>query len=81
VFLQAYPLCAMCPDESKRAATVVDHIEPHRGDLGRFWDQANWQPLCTQHHNRSAQQQDIRGYHSGVDADGNPTDPNHPFNH
>jgi 5-methylcytosine-specific restriction protein A len=31
-------------------ATVVDHIIPHNGDMVRFWDQDNWQPLCKQCH-------------------------------
>lgn len=32
-------------------ASVVDHIQPHRGDLELFWDPENWQPLCALHHN------------------------------
>jgi 5-methylcytosine-specific restriction protein A len=27
------------------AATVVDHIKPHKGDKLLFWQRANWQPL------------------------------------
>ena len=27
-------------------ATVLDHIEPHKGDMTRFWDSTNWQGLC-----------------------------------
>jgi len=51
-FLHAHPLCVHCEQEGRVApATVVDHIVPHRGDRARFWDQANWQPLCTYHHN------------------------------
>lgn len=45
-FLSRYPLCAVCG----MAATDVDHIQPHRGDLELFWNQDNWQPLCAQHH-------------------------------
>ena len=33
-------------------ASVVDHIVPHRGDPGLFWDEANWQCLCKRHHDR-----------------------------
>lgn len=33
-------------------ATVVDHIEPHRGDYDLFWDTGNWQALCAKCHNR-----------------------------
>lgn len=79
-FLRDHPLCVMCPDKSKRGATIVDHVTPHRGDPDLFWNQDNWQALCRSHHSRSAQQQDIRGFHSDVGEDGSPTDPNHPFN-
>ena len=53
LFLKAHPLCAECQKEGRLTpATVVDHIIPHRGDQKLFWDEANWQPLCEQHHNR-----------------------------
>lgn len=48
-FLCAHPVCAM-PD-CGQPATTVDHIIPHRGDDVVFWNQANWQPLCTHCHN------------------------------
>jgi 5-methylcytosine-specific restriction protein A len=42
-FLAERPFCAKCPE----LATVVDHIQPHRGNRDLFWDQqGNWQPLC-----------------------------------
>ena len=28
------------------AATVVDHVVPHRGDPELFWDETNWPPAC-----------------------------------
>ena len=28
------------------AASVVDHVVPHKDDPVLFWDEANWQPLC-----------------------------------
>jgi 5-methylcytosine-specific restriction protein A len=32
-------------------ATVVDHIEPHRGDMEKFWDlEGNCQALCFRCH-------------------------------
>ena len=40
-------LLAACP----KRATVVDHHEPHRGDVDLFWDQSNWRALCRYHHN------------------------------
>ena len=52
-FLKRNPLCAQCLRENRLTpATVVDHIVPHRGDEKLFWDEANWQPLCAECHNR-----------------------------
>lgn len=31
-------------------ATVTDHIVPHRGDMGLFWEPTNWQSACRPHH-------------------------------
>ena len=46
-FLSAHPLCVMCQAAGRvTVATVVDHIEPHRGDQVKFWDESNWQALC-----------------------------------
>lgn len=58
-FLRANPLCVECEREGiTRAATVVDHIVPHKQDLKLFWDRSNWQPLCTPHHNRKTASED-----------------------
>jgi 5-methylcytosine-specific restriction endonuclease McrA len=46
-FLASHPTCVRCGDP----ATTVDHIRPHRGDERLFWDQSNWQPLCSHCHN------------------------------
>jgi 5-methylcytosine-specific restriction protein A len=32
------------------AATVVDHVVPHRGDAALFWDEVNWAALCKRCH-------------------------------
>ena len=39
-------------------ATVVDHIEPHRGDQVLFWNKANWQSLCGTHHSADKQREE-----------------------
>ena len=53
LFLRQHPLCAECRRNGRLTpATVVDHIVPHRGDKGLFWDQKNWQPLCKGCHDR-----------------------------
>lgn len=51
-YLAKHPLCVACRALGRvEAATVVDHIEPHRGDMVKFWDSAsNWQPLCDSCH-------------------------------
>jgi 5-methylcytosine-specific restriction protein A len=47
IYLQKHPLCVECEKAGRiKAATVVDHIIPHKGDVALFWDEDNWQPLC-----------------------------------
>ena len=51
-FLREHPLCVACSARGRvRAAVAVDHIKPHREDLALFWNQDNWQGLCTRCHN------------------------------
>ncbi|WP_079908259.1 HNH endonuclease signature motif containing protein [Paenibacillus sp. 32352] len=58
-FLQQNPLCVECKKSGIfTAATVVDHIEPHKGDYLLFWDRKNWQPLCKMHHDRKTVEED-----------------------
>ena len=55
-FLARHPLCLMCHREGRiTAATVVDHIIPHRGDQALFWDTGNWQSLCKRCHDSAKQ--------------------------
>ena len=55
-YLALHPLCVMCQRASRvTAATTVDHIKPHRGDPALFWDENNWQSLCTHDHNSKKQ--------------------------
>lgn len=40
------PLCAICLKAGRvTAATVCDHVEPHRGDPEKFWN-GPFQSLC-----------------------------------
>jgi 5-methylcytosine-specific restriction protein A len=58
-FLARHPLCVMCTDRGRvTAATIVDHITPHRGDPVLFWDETNWQGLCTHDHNSKKQREE-----------------------
>lgn len=46
-YLAKHPLCCCHLANGKTvAASVVDHIVPHSGDMVLFWDSSNWQPLC-----------------------------------
>lgn len=50
-FLRKHPLCVYCERNGMvTAATVVDHIIPHRGDMKLFWISDNWQSLCSTCH-------------------------------
>lgn len=57
------------------AATVVDHVIPHKGDLGLFWDLTNWQPLCKLCHDSVKQAQESGTTIVGCDVHGNPLGP------
>lgn len=57
--LAANPLCVYCEEAHiVRAATVVDHKKPHRGDMKLFWDPGNWQSLCTNCHSSRKQREE-----------------------
>jgi 5-methylcytosine-specific restriction enzyme A len=46
-YLARHPLCVLCKAAGRlQAATVVDHVVPHRNDPLLFWDEANWAALC-----------------------------------
>ncbi|EMA1799432.1 HNH endonuclease [Cronobacter turicensis] len=89
-FLRANPLCVMCHRQGRAVpATVVDHIKPHKlkealnggnpQEIAKaqklFWDKANWQPLCKQHHDSTKQRIEKRGHVIGCDENGMPLDP------
>jgi len=59
IFLANNPFCAECSkDGATQLASVVDHIEPHRGNFKLFWDESNWQPLCKSCHDRKTATED-----------------------
>lgn len=60
-FLAAHPECVGPGKDGRRCgapATVVDHIKAHRGDMKKFWDRANWQPLCASCHGKKTARED-----------------------
>ena len=83
-FLDQHPLCKRCEDGGAlTAAIVVHHTIPHRGDPVVFWDVEHWEPMCKQCHDSIGQVEDKGGeapkYKPGVDINGVPLDPRHPF--
>ncbi len=89
LFLRTHPLCAMCHEQGRvTAATVVDHIIPHKlkealnsGNAEAiakaqklFWSRKNWQGLCKQHHDSTKQRIEKRGVVVGCDENGIPLD-------
>jgi 5-methylcytosine-specific restriction enzyme A len=53
IYLANNPLCVECEKHGvTKAAEVVDHIDPHRGDMTLFWDVDNWQSLCKRCHDQ-----------------------------
>ena len=70
-FLRLHPLC-QCEacDEGRirvRAASVVDHKVPHRGDPVLFWNQTNWQSMAKECHDKKTARHD-GGFGGGVGA-------------
>jgi 5-methylcytosine-specific restriction endonuclease McrA len=61
-YLREHPLCVMCARLRRvTAATLVDHIEPHRGDMELFWNRRNWQSLCTTCHSSVKKREEAGG--------------------
>lgn len=58
-YLREHPLCKSCFEAGLViAATVVDHSVPHKGNIALFWDEKNWQSLCTSCHSRKTAKED-----------------------
>lgn len=58
-YLRSHPLCREHEKKNEVvAATVVDHVTPHKGDKALFWDSNNWQPLCKPCHDRKTATED-----------------------
>ena len=67
-YLIDHPVCVECGATS----SVVDHIEPHRGDRDKFWDSTNWRPLCKPCHDSKTCRQD-GGFGNAPKPDMGPT--------
>src|SRR5689334_21232991 len=54
--LRRQSLCIHCLEEGRSvAATIADHVVPHRGDPDKFWH-GELQSMCVMHHNRKTRQ-------------------------
>lgn len=70
--LKASPLCVMCQRLGRTSvATVADHVEPHKGDLSKFWF-GRLQALCAPCHNGAKKVLETTGKVRGCDANGYP---------
>ena len=81
-YLRDNPSCTLCAQAGRTTlATVVDHVDPHRGDLEIFWDSTRWQALCQTCHSAAKQSAEKTGKPiRGCNVDGLPLDPKHPWN-
>lgn len=66
------PLCVMCPEWSRRASVIADHVEPHRGDYAKFWF-GKLQGLCKPCHDIRKQREERRGGGKNLRAGGQRT--------
>lgn len=68
-WIHKYPLCVLCLVRGTNSIyhndgsshLHVDHIEPHRGDSGLFWDQNNLETLCRDCHAIDKRSHEERG--------------------
>lgn len=78
-YIKAHPLCVMCAKAGRtRAACVVDHITPHKGNTALFWNRDNWQALCK--HCHDSHKQSHERTQGGCDVNGYPIDEAHDWN-
>lgn len=70
--LSIEPLCRMCAQVGRvTAATVADHVVPHKGSLTLFWSGA-LQSLCKSCHDSHKQREERSGRAVGCDINGRP---------
>lgn len=77
--LREHPLCqGECEEKGRiEAATVCDHVEPHRGNREKFFA-GPFQSLCYHCHNSVKQR--IENGSPACDENGNPIDSRHHWN-
>jgi|GEM_PF-483154 len=92
--LKEHPLCVRCLDQGivndgsltatgqpqtnkRRRSLVVDHVHQHHGDPELFYS-GELQTLCADHHDKSKQIEEHKGYSTETGLDGWPVDDRHP---
>jgi 5-methylcytosine-specific restriction endonuclease McrA len=82
VQLAANPLCRRCQARGHTvAATVANHVKPHKGVWVMFADAGNLESLCKGCHDAAIQYEEAHGFSGDVDVMGKYLDPRHPSNH
>ncbi len=72
------PLCYYCARLGYVTnATIADHIRPHKGDTGLFYDASNLQSLCKTCHDKAKAIAERAGVEIGSNLSGFPVDPSH----
>lgn len=70
IFARDRQLCRHAKHEGRRwqpvSGLVCDHVKPHRGDAGRFWDRGNLQTLCKRCHDTHKQAEERRDQALGL---------------
>ena len=76
--LLEHPLCKYCLERGiVTPATICDHVEPHHGDVNKFW-LGPFQSLCKRCHDSTKRLVETRGFRPDIGLDGWPLDPRHP---
>jgi 5-methylcytosine-specific restriction endonuclease McrA len=74
--LQSHPLCAFCQAQGIiSAASVADHVIPHRNDPALFFNAGNLQSLCKRCHDAHKQRLEKSGRVIGASLTGEPINP------
>lgn len=74
--LSRQPLCAYCEAQGLTvAASIVDHIQPHKGDISLFSNPDNLQSLCKHCHDSHKQRLEKSGNAIGCSVYGDPIKP------
>ena len=70
--LLEHPLCKYCAERDiVTPAEICDHVEPHHGDINKFW-LGPFQSLCKSCHDSTKRFVETRGFRPDIGLDGRP---------